>query len=400
MPNQLINAMIARGITPQDPLLMPSQVEQSALSLDTGRMQNEAARMGLEDQKVLRPMKNEIAQMAWLRDVGQTVSWENYPEFYNHAITKMGLRPTQLPSPEQVAQMGPEKYEQGKWQSLATLDQKLKQLMQEERLKSAESLVGQRIESAEKLSGERLSSAEKLAEARAKHSAELATLRSEGKSKTEDQRIEAALRARLGREPTDQEVLDEKTARTQSNAPNIYIGVDEGGKPLTMKSRGTPTITPAEVPGGEKVQPKPQHIPNEMVVAEQQISTLQTTLDRVEANYDPAYVGPVAGRLGALQEQWTGIPEKQAMFYADLAQINNSLVYLMSGKQINEQEYKRLLKQLPVATLPEGVFKSRMKTFKETLKSILGERHKNMKSRGIESKQAPNTIGRFTIEVE
>ena len=217
-----MNALIAQGVVPQESLLLPSQLERNALT-------TESARMNLEDQKMLRPMKNEIAQMAYLRDVGQTVTWENYPAFYEHAITKIGLRPTQLPDPQQVAQMGPEAFEKSKLQNLTTLDQKLKVLMQEEKLRSAEDLVGQKIESAEKVSGERISAAEKLsetrhkqltelAEVRAKHAAELAELKASLKPEKpekekytkEDTLIVDALREEKGSEPTASEVLQKK----------------------------------------------------------------------------------------------------------------------------------------------------------------------------------------------
>lgn len=226
------------------------------------------------------------------------------------------------------------------------------------------------------------------------------------KSKTEEQLTRAALREAFGREPTNQEILDAMQERAVNRAksmpaPTVYVGTTPEGKPIvTGGTKGSPELRTPEVPGGGKIGPKLANMPSEMVVAEQQISTLNNTLQRVDDNFDAEFVGPLAGRFGALKEQWTGLPEKQAMFYADLAQINNSLVYLMSGKQINEQEFKRLQKQLPIATLPESVFKSRMKTFRSTLDSILEERHKNMKGYGVNPEQKKNTIGRFTVEVE
>lgn len=229
----------------------------------------------------------------------------------------------------------------------------------------------------------------------------------EDKSQTEEQLTRTALYdPDPGKRAQAKSILDamqqRKIATAQSMpAPTVYVGTTGTGEPiLTGGTKGKPELKTPPVPGGGRIEPKPTAMPSEMVVAEQQIATLQNTLDRVNSNYDASYVGPVAGRLGAVKEQWTGIPDKQAMFYADLAQVNNSLVYLMSGKQINEEEYKRLLKQLPVATLPEGVFKSRMKVFKSTLESIIEERHKNMKSRGVQPKETKNKIGRFTIEVE
>jgi len=137
-----------------------------------------------------------------------------------------------------------------------------------------------------------------------------------------------------------------------------------------------PTNTKTGTQGGPSIGTKP--LTNEAVVAEQQIGTMLETLERVKATYKDAYVGPAGGRYGGFKEKWIGLPKDQASFYADTAQIQNALIYLMSGKQINEGEYERLKKQIPDVNLPPSVFKSRMTVFKKTLDSIIAERHKNM----------------------
>jgi len=140
-------------------------------------------------------------------------------------------------------------------------------------------------------------------------------------------------------------------------------------------------------------QPEPstglgKPLPSEQIVAEQQIGTLSTTLGRVEKSYDEKFVGPVGGRYGELKGKWIGLNEKQAMFYADVTQLKNTLIYLMSGKQINESEYERLKDQLPSADLPASTFKARMKAFRKTLESIIEERRKNQGGYGPRGKEA------------
>ncbi len=115
-------------------------------------------------------------------------------------------------------------------------------------------------------------------------------------------------------------------------------------------------------------------LPSEMVTQQQQIGTLQETLSRVKQTYDPSYVGFVSGRLGKIGEKTIGVGERQSKFYSDLAQLRNTLIYLYSGKQINESEYKRLTEQLPMENMPESTFKARMENFELTLMSIMENR--------------------------
>ena len=117
---------------------------------------------------------------------------------------------------------------------------------------------------------------------------------------------------------------------------------------------------------------------NEMITAESQLSTLKDSFQRVRELYKPEYVGAVAGRLGGLQEATTGLPQEQAAFYADLADIQNTLIYLKSGKQINESEYQRLLKQIPDKNLPESVFNARMQEFERVMNDVERSRASNM----------------------
>lgn len=121
---------------------------------------------------------------------------------------------------------------------------------------------------------------------------------------------------------------------------------------------------------------------NEMIQSTSQIATLKGSLDRVKELYKPEYVGAFAGRLGGLQEATTGLPPEQASFYADLADIQNTLIYLKSGKQINENEYQRLLKQLPDKNNPESVFNARMTEFERVLNQIISSKEANMQGYG------------------
>lgn len=160
-------------------------------------------------------------------------------------------------------------------------------------------------------------------------------------------------------------LMKEFQAWKPSLAPNIVnvVPTSEGMLPIsgrTGKQVGAPI-------GGKT-------LPSEQITAQQQIGTLKETISQIKELYKPEYIGPIAGRVAEIKESTVGIPEDQAKFNAATAQAQNTLVYLMSGKQINEQEYERLKRQLPDKNLPESVFKARLNEFERTLDSIIQQR--------------------------
>ena len=182
-----------------------------------------------------------------------------------------------------------------------------------------------------------------------------------------------------------------KKTRDELTAPAVtFLQTAEGFIPATTKGEGIGTV------GKPTGLGKP--LPSEMITTEQQIGTLKETLGRVKKNYDPAYVGFVAGRLGKFGEKTIGVGEKASSFYSDVAQLRNTLIYLMSGKQINEQEYKRLTEQMPVETMPVSTFNARMKNFEATLDSIIKERQKGMGGYGKQGQPIKNVTSPLTAE--
>ncbi len=150
---------------------------------------------------------------------------------------------------------------------------------------------------------------------------------------------------------------------------------------------------------GPPIGDKP--LTNEMITSLQQIETLKETMKAMKDVYNPKegvkhkeWVGPVQGRYSGLKEQTVGMEEDQAMFRSRVAQLQNSLIYLMSGKQINESEYVRLKKQIPDINLPDKVFEARMNEFDRTVDSIIKNRKDNMGGYGIDggssTKRLPN----------
>lgn len=69
-------------------------------------------------------------------------------------------------------------------------------------------------------------------------------------------------------------------------------------------------------------------------------------------------------------------------FYQQLNDINNQIIYLRSGKQINETEYERLKETFPTPNLNPEAFKARLDTFIETFNDIKSTRRQAIESSG------------------
>jgi hypothetical protein len=134
-----------------------------------------------------------------------------------------------------------------------------------------------------------------------------------------------------------------------------------GQKVYTTKT-GKPTNT--VVPPAAPSEQERKDIKQEMTI-------LKMTKD-VDQLFKNDYVGPVAGRYGQLAEKFTNLPEDQVKFYATIRDINDFVLRVRSGAQINEQEYKRLTSFLMDANLPPDNFKARLERFSENIDWILG----------------------------
>jgi hypothetical protein len=187
----------------------------------------------------------------------------------------------------------------------------------------------------------------------------------------------ARFTAMMGNDKGRAELLTLAQRIAQSTTPTsvTYLQTNEGFVPATTRGPGAGSIG----------QPSGSHKPmtGEMVTSEQQLGTLKDTLDRAKTLYNPSWVGPIAGRLGGIQEKTIGIDPQRSSFLAQNTQMSNTLIYLMSGKQINESEYIRLKKQLPDVDLPPKNYEARVAEFERTLESIIENRHKNMGAWGV-----------------
>jgi hypothetical protein len=96
-------------------------------------------------------------------------------------------------------------------------------------------------------------------------------------------------------------------------------------------------------------------------------------------------IGPVSGRVGSLKAQYVGGDDEAASMYQTAADIQNQLIYLFSGKQINEAEYKRLKATFPSTDLPYDTFVARLKNFEGRMNEV----YKRRTGQDINSAGAP-----------
>ena len=113
-----------------------------------------------------------------------------------------------------------------------------------------------------------------------------------------------------------------------------------------------------------------------------QMSNLMTISKRLATNL-PQYqqfTGPVRGRAGWVTETFggtLGVPESTPMelaFRTDVQDMNNRLVYMLSGKQINESEYQRLKRTMPDPNLPYMTNRVRIERFNRELNAVYQKR--------------------------
>lgn len=150
----------------------------------------------------------------------------------------------------------------------------------------------------------------------------------------------------------------------------------------------TPFNARTGAPGQPTEFKKP--VPSEQMSRLSDLETLVENNNRIDRLYKADYVGPIAGRLGGIKEQLVELPSQQVEFYSYVRDQKDALLRARSGAQINEQEYKRLVKFLPDENLPPANFKARAKRFTDEVKLILSNKRKELSAGGFGPSQTPS----------
>jgi len=169
---------------------------------------------------------------------------------------------------------------------------------------------------------------------------------------------------------------------------------------------GVPSAPPNRVagaPGGpqpslafpQKQQPLPAAEAEKMGT----FKTILGMMDRAGQLYQPEWVGPVAGRVGALRQKTGGLPipgfgaptAQETEFRSTLQSIANQLLYMRSGAAVTPQEYDRIISELPTPNDPPAVFATKLTTARKILEATQQNRAAEFASRGFRGGEAAPT---------
>lgn len=165
-------------------------------------------------------------------------------------------------------------------------------------------------------------------------------------------------------------------------ADGTTVGVTYGGQ-----------IKPINVPNDGKLNPMTKTLPAEQAEKSGGFEAMSDLLGRIRADVTDPTTGKLtqegadsigmfdapAGKASAYTP--AADPAKTA-FYQKVQDLKNQIIYLRSGKQINEEEYKRLQASLPSEYRDDSIFLSDLSNFEKTFNDVKQKRAAALKSAG------------------
>lgn len=143
-------------------------------------------------------------------------------------------------------------------------------------------------------------------------------------------------------------------------------------------------VKPINAPG--QLDPLKKSLPADLSAQLGDFETLSGQLEAVKNDFKPEFTGPVQARTGELA-QTVDLPSigleadpKRSNFYSNINSIRNQLIYLRSGKQINEKEYDRLLAELPNEKRSDVDFKAKLDNFERVFNEIKTNRRNSLQA--------------------
>jgi hypothetical protein len=113
-------------------------------------------------------------------------------------------------------------------------------------------------------------------------------------------------------------------------------------------------------------------IPTETAKQLSELHVLLSQIEDVKRLFKPEFVGPIKGRVAALEEATTGkLSDEEIEMRAIVFDMQDALLRARSGAQINEQEYARLVRFLPDVNRPANVFLVRLRRFQRMLQQTI-----------------------------
>jgi len=156
----------------------------------------------------------------------------------------------------------------------------------------------------------------------------------------------------------------------RDTSPTTYIGTGAQGDLLTLSGRGTkPVVTSTPTPAGQPPGPKQLgRLPadqNETLATFKSIH--QSTQDAAKL-FKPSFVGPIVGRGRTLAKNFISMPDF-VKFRSTVGQLR-TIVYGLSGRQINQTEQEWLKKEiLPAIDNPGPNFMATLEVLQNWIES-------------------------------
>lgn len=137
------------------------------------------------------------------------------------------------------------------------------------------------------------------------------------------------------------------------------------GEIAAVGSTRTGQITPIQNPVGARRAP----VPAGMLNTQRELENSARKLTDLRAAFKPEFVGPVEGRVLKVKSKLPGttMPAGWGTFTALQADLKNSVIKLITGAQMGQQEADRILQQVPTETDKPEIW---LDKFNQTQKNV------------------------------
>lgn len=158
--------------------------------------------------------------------------------------------------------------------------------------------------------------------------------------------------------------------------------VGQAGNKGVIFNPDSGTFETEELPG--EVAPRNKRIlPADTVEKLSDFKTIKGQLNILQEKVNKNFIGPAASRISEKAQLLDAVAtEDQAIFSSTINSIRNQMIYLRSGKQINEKEYERLIKELPDEHKSVTDFKAKLKTFNRVFADTMSNRLNSFEKAG------------------
>lgn len=191
-------------------------------------------------------------------------------------------------------------------------------------------------------------------------------------------------RDRAQRQMDQKRTFQEKQEVSVDGSPVGYMAFDTRSGQKIFKSYDPDVYPDGAIPEGGTFIPKVEPtVSPENVEFFSKGKTLNQIFGEVNKLYKDDYVGPVAGRVGRAKDLYTPFGDAdRSKFRNYVAKAFNNLVYLRSGKQINQEEAVRMAEEFMSQNNSPIAFKSAFGSMEQEMKWLLQNRKSGLDQAG------------------